>query len=482
MQNYDVIVVGAGIVGAMTARELSRCELSILWIDKECDVGMGASSANSAILHAGYDPEPGSLKAEMNARGNKLWDEFAPELGIAFKRTGSYVVAVGEEQLPLLAPLYERGVQNGIPGLRILKRDEFLQKEPLINPRVSGALWTPSAGVIDPFGAVVAAAENAVANGVTLLLETEFYDFIIEGGDVKGVKTSCGDFACKWVVNAAGLYSDEMLYKTGDREDFKITSRRGEYLIFDANKVFLNNVLFPLPTAKGKGTLVTTTTHGNVMIGPNANVVGTKDDDSTTAAGLDEVLESAKHLVPSLSKRDVIAQFAGIRATGSAGHDFVIELSAKVRGVVHIAGIESPGFVSAPAIAKRVVELMTEAGAKFTPKASFNPVRKAPPNFRHLSHKERGELVAQNPAYGRIVCRCEEVTEGEIIAAIRSPIPAKTYDAIKRRTWLGTGRCQGGFDYPRVMEILAEELGEPMTAVTKRGAGSEFLVRGTKDV
>jgi glycerol-3-phosphate dehydrogenase len=292
----------------------------------------------------------------------------------------------------------------------------------------------------------VAAAENAVINGVTLLLDTEFYDFIIEGSELRGVKTSRGDFACKWVVNAAGLHSDELLHKTGDRPEFKITPRRGEYLIFDANKVFLNNVLFPLPTDKGKGTLVTTPTHGNVMIGPNANVVGTKDDDSTTSAGLDEVLESAKHLVPSLSKRDVIAQFAGIRATGNAGHDFVVERSAKVRGVIHLTGIESPGFVSAPAVAKRVVELMTDAGAKLTPKASFDPVRKAPPSFRHLSHKERGELVARDPAYGRIVCRCEEVTEGEIVAAIRSPISAKTYDAIKRRTWRGTARCQGGYD------------------------------------
>lgn len=482
MQNYDVVIIGAGITGAMTARELSRYKLSVLWIEKECDIGMGASSANSAILHSGYDPEPGTLKAKLNALGNKLWDEDAPALGIAFKRTGSYVVAVGEDEFPMLTPLYERGVQNGIPGLRILKRDEFLQKEPLINPRVSGALWTPTAGVIDPFGAVVAASENAVSNGVTLMLETEFAGFIIEGNRILGVRTNRGDFGCKFAVNAAGLYSDNLLHAANQRPGFKITPRRGEYVVFDAAKLSLNNVLFPLPTEKGKGTLVTTTTHGNVMIGPNANAVDSREDDSTTAAGLDEVIENARRLVPSIAKRDAIAQYAGIRATGNANHDFLIEASRDPRGLVSLAGIESPGFASAPAVARTAADILREEGLELIPNPAFVPVRKAPPSFRHLSHKERGELVAANPAYGRIVCRCEEVTEGEIRAAIRSPVPATTYDAIKRRTWLGTGRCQGGFDYPRVMEILAEELGLPMTEVTKRGAGSQLVYRRTKDV
>lgn len=481
MKEYDVIIIGAGIIGSLTARELSRYDLRILWIEKNPDIGMGSSSANSAIIHSGHDPKPGTLKAEMNVRGNKLWKSVAPELDIAHKECGSYIVAIGVEEFELLSPLYENGVQNGVPGLEIISRTEMLNREPLLNPRVSGALYTPTAGVIDPFGAVVAAGENAVTNGVELLLNCEFLDFIIEDKKIVGVKTSQGNFACRFAVNAGGLFSDEILHRASSRPEFKITPRRGEYLVFDSSALKLNNVLFPMPSQKGKGCLVTTTTHGNVMIGPNANEVDSKENTETAVEGLFEILEKSKKLVPSINARHVIAQFAGIRATGNANKDFVIEASNEVFGLVSLAGIESPGFASAPAIAERAVEILKEIGLPLKKNPKFNPVRSAPPVFHRLSHVERGELVKQNPAYGRIVCRCEEVTEGEIRAAIHSPIPATTYDAIKRRTWLGTGRCQGGFDYPRVMEILSEELGIPMTAVTKEGAGSEIVYRRTKE-
>ena len=267
-QNFDVIIIGAGIIGAMTARFLSQYSLSVLVVDKEWDVGMGASSANSAILHAGYDPKPGSMKARMNTRGNLLWDEVGGELAVPMKRTGSYVVAIGEEQYPLLDELYRRGIENGIPGLKILNRGEFLNREPLINPRVSGALWTPSAGVIDPFTATLAAMENAITNGVRLALKTKVESFIKDSNRIVGIRTNLGDFTARWVVNAAGIFSDTVIQMAGIRPEFKITPRRGEYLIFDASKVSINNVLFPLPNAKGKGTLVTTTVHGNVMVGP----------------------------------------------------------------------------------------------------------------------------------------------------------------------------------------------------------------------
>lgn len=481
-KQYDIIIIGAGIIGAMTARFLSRYELKILWIEKETDIAMGPSSANSAIIHSGHDPEPGTWKARMNTLGNKMWETVARELSIPFNRVGSYVVAIGDEEKLHLQNLYERAVENAISNIRLISRDEMLMREPLLNPAVSAGFWTPTAGVIDPFRAVVAAAENAVLNGVDLKLETGFENFIIKDGRITGIHTNRGVFTCRCVINCAGLYSDEVMHKAGVRPEFKITPRKGEYLIFDASRLKLNNVLFPVPTKKGKGTLVTTTTHGNVMIGPNANINEDKQDTSTSAEGIKEVLDNAKKLVPTINERYIIAQFAGIRATGNADKDFVIEIAKEVDGLINVAGIESPGFASAPAIAEQVVRLVGDFGFQFTERADWNPIRKAPHVFRELSHKERGELVKKNPAYGRIVCRCEEVTEGEILDAIHSPIPAKTYDAIKRRTWMGTGRCQGGFDYPRVIEILSEELEISQMDVTKMGSGSEVVYRRTKDV
>lgn len=478
--DYDFIIIGAGIIGTMIARELSRYECSILLIDKESDVGMGASSANSAIIHAGYDPKPGTLKAEMNVLGNKLWEEFSAELDIPFKRTGSYVVSIGEGEFRGLDALYQKGISNAVPGLRILQKHELFIKEPQVSPEATAALYAPSAGVIDPFRAVVAVAENAVMNGVKLLIETEFEDFIIKNKSICGIKTNRGIFKCRWAINAAGVYSDFVMHKANIRIDYDITPRRGEYLIFDAGKVSINNVLFPVPSEKSKGTLVSTTTHGNVMIGPNAHEVKEKGNTATTSEGFNEVIENAKKLVPSINPSDVIAEFAGVRATGKT-NDFVVEIPEEVKGFVNLYGIDSPGLASAPAIARRVIELLKEQGEKFANKKDFNPIRKSPPCFHKLSHKEKAELVRKNPAYGRIVCRCEEITEGEVIDAIRSIIPAHTYDGIKRRTWLGTGRCQGGFDYPRVISILSNELKIPATVVSKKGRGSEFILRHTKD-
>ncbi len=488
---YDIIIIGSGIVGSLVARYLSRYELSVLVIEKEIDVGMCPSSANSAIIHAGYDPLPGTLKAKMNAEGNKTWHKLAPELGIIYEKTGSLVVAVGDNELPHLKELYDRGIANNIPGIALIGKEELIKREPMINPEASGALWAPSAAVIDPFGAVLAAAENAVENGVTYLFETEFLEFIL-GRDsapalsarVIGVKTTKGDFFAKWCVNSAGLYSDEVSHKAGIRNEFVITPRKGSYLIFDPAAVHLNNVIFPVPSDKGKGILVSTTTHGNVLIGPNNEPCGNKEDSSTTAAGFEEVFNGAKKLVPSLALKNVIASYSGIRATGNhvKVRDYIIETPAEVKGFINICGIESPGFASAPAIALYVVELLKAQGEILNEKPDWNPVRKPKVHFHMLSNAEKAELIRSNPSYGRIVCRCEEITEGEILDAIHSNIPARTYDGIKRRTWLGTGRCQGAFDYPRVIQILAKELGIPETEVTKKGKGSELVFRRTKQL
>lgn len=489
---YDIIIIGAGIVGSMVARFLSKYKLKILLIEKEVDVGMGASSANSAILHAGYDPVPGSNKALTNIAGVEMWPQLSHELGIAYSQVGDYVVAVEEERL-VLEELLERGKQNGVPGIKIISGEEMRQREPMIRPDVAAALWAPTGAIGDPFAATVAAAENAVMNGVKLLRNTAFEDFIIEEGTIIGVRTNQGDFYCRWVVNAAGLYADEVMHKAGVRPEFKIRPRRGEYVVLDRADFRLTKptILFPTPTDKGKGILVASTLHENTIVGPNSNYIDSKEDKDLTQAGIQELWDGGHKLLPAIQRKHIIAEFAGLRAAGNApspdpnvnyNQDFVIEIPNSIGGFVNLGGIESPGFTAAPAIAVRVVELLKGAGEMLEEKADWNPIRAPRPVFRHLTREQQAELIAKEPAYGRIVCRCETVTEGEILAEIHAPIPADTYDALKRRTWLGTGRCQGGFDVPRVVAILSEELGLSPEDITKKGAGSAFLFRRTKDV
>ncbi|MCG8477645.1 MAG: NAD(P)/FAD-dependent oxidoreductase [Spirochaetales bacterium] len=485
-RRYDVVIIGAGIVGSMVARELSKYRLSVAVVEKEADVGMGQSTSNSAIIHSGHDPEPGTEKARLNVRGNELWYDIAPELDVPLLRTGALIVAVGAEEQQSLYPLLERGTSNGVKGLEILTREQVLEMEPQLSPDVSGALSTPTAGVVDAFQGVLGAAENAATNGVEFLLNTEVRGTVVEDGTLKALTTTQGTIHADWFINAAGVHSDEIMHMAGDHPEFEITVRRGEYFVFDESRLNVAQVLFPMPGAKGKGILVTTTTHGNTMVGPNSDYVEDKHDSAVTEEGMHEILTGATKLVPGVSPRDVIATFAGLRATGNYapdghGKDFLIEVSKTVRGLVNLAGIESPGYASAPAIGEHVAALLRGEGVALKERADWNPRRRGIPRFRDLDHAQRSALIKENPAYGRIVCRCEEVTEGEIIEAIHSPIPATTYDAIKRRTWLGTGRCQGSFDYPRTLEILSRELGVSMTKITKKGPGSVFLYRRTKE-
>ncbi|HEY9076747.1 MAG TPA: NAD(P)/FAD-dependent oxidoreductase [Anaerolineaceae bacterium] len=490
-EHYDVIIIGGGVIGSMVARFLSRYHLEILLIEKEADIGMGASSANSAIVHAGYDPAPFTLKAKMNVAAQPMWDALAGELNFPFERRGDYVVAIGNEELSSLDKLIEQGKQNGVPGMHLVSGDEMRRREPNINPKVSGAVWAPTGGICDPFAVTVAAAENAVQNGVKVMLETAFEGFLMEGKRIVGIRTNRGLFGCRWVVNAAGLHSDWVMHQAGVRPEFQITPRRGEYFVLDRAEITINNVLFPVPSAAGKGILVTTTVHGNTIIGPNAQIIHDREDRSVTTAGLDEVLKGAQKLVPSMGVRHVIALFAGNRAMGNAPcetsgvnytGDFIIEIPQEVQGLVNLGGIESPGLTSAPAIAQRVVDLLRDSGEILKEKRRWNPIRPPRPRFRNLTHAEQARVVSEDPAFGRVICRCEMVTEGEILAEIRAPIPARTYDAIKRRTWLGTGRCLGGFDLPRVVDLLSRELGVSPFEITKRGKGSEYLLRETKTV
>ena len=492
-KKVDIIIIGAGIVGSMVARFLSKYKLKVLLIEKEVDIGMGTSSANSAAIHAGYDALPGTNKALTNVLGSKLWPQVSKELGIPYLQSGDYVVAVNDEEMDTLRGLMARGIENGVEGLEIIDGEEMRRREPLIRPDVVGALWAATGAMGDPFTATVATAENAVMNGVEVLLETAFEEFLMDGNRITGIRTNRGDFECRWVVNAAGLYADEVMHKANVRPEFTIRPRRGEYIIIDKADFQLTReaILFPTPTGKGKGILVTSTLHGNIIVGPNANFVEEKTNKEMTSEGIQEIWSGGQKLIPSLNRKQIIAQFAGLRATGNAptpnpdinyNQDFIIEIPENVKGLVNLGGIESPGFSAAPAIALKVIELLEKAGEKLEEKPDWNPIRPARPVFRHLNKEEQAVLIEKEPAYGRIVCRCETVTEGEIRAEIHAPIPATTYDAIKRRTWLGTGRCQGGFDMPRVVSILSEELGIPPEEVTKKGAGSPFLYRRTKNV
>ncbi len=480
-EQYDVIVIGAGVVGAFVARALSRYQLRVLLMDKASDVGEGTTKANTAIVHAGYDAKPGTLKASLNATGNAMFEQVCRELDVDLDLCGTYVVALGPEELGTLDDLRRRGVQNGIPGLSFIDGAEMRRREPAIAEGAQGALYAATGGIVDPFGLCIGAAESAVLNGVELALETEAIGFLREGDRIEGVVTSRGVFRSRWVVIAAGLWADDLMRAAGVN-GFCIIPRKGEYFVLDrCAAAMVRNVLFPCPTPASKGILVTRTIHGNVMLGPNANDVEDKMDLDTTPLGLNEVLSGGLRLVPALDSGDIIRTFAGLRATGNTG-DFCIEIPHGVQGLLVLAGIESPGLTSAPAIAEHVVSLLREAGLELEERRDYSPVRRAIPRFSNLSWAEQDALIARDPRYGNVVCRCETVTEGEIVAACRAPIPARTYDAIKRRTRVGTGRCQGAFDMPLVIAILARELGISPLEVTKRGVGSQFLSRPTKTV
>lgn len=478
---YDIIIIGAGVVGAHIARQLSRYRLRILLLDKAADVGDGTTKANTAIVHAGYDAKPGTNKARFNVAGNAMFEQVCGELDVEFDRCGTYVVGVSDEDLVTLQGLYERGLENGIPGLELISGEEMRHREPGLTESTTGALHAGTGGIVDPFALCFAAAENAVSNGVELRLETEVRGFLREGDRIAGVTTSRGEFRSRWTIIAAGLYADELMRAAG-LDGFSITPRKGEYFVLDRTAhAQVRNVLFPCPTPVSKGILVTPTIHGNVMLGPTATDIDDKENLSTTAEGLNEVMTGALKLVPGLDTRQIIRSFTGLRAAGSTG-DFLIDTPPERPGLLVLAGIESPGLTASPAIALHVVEMLREAGLELAERPEFNPARKGIPRFSHLSLAEQEALIAQDPRYGRVICRCETVTEGEVVAACHTPIPARTYDAMKRRTRIGTGRCQGAFDTPYVIEIMAREYGLSPLEITQKGGDSPMVVRRTKAV
>jgi len=462
----DVVIIGGGVVGTAIARELSRYNLKIVLLERHPDLCMGTSRANSGILHAGYDAVAGTKKATLNVRGNLLYRQLESELGIRLKWVGSLVVALDHHGLATLEELLERGKQNGVPKLEIVPQNLLRTMEPYLTPEAIAALWAPTAGIVSPFDATLAFAESAVQNGATVLLGYEVTEILIKDGAVIGVTTKHGDIRASYIVNAAGVHAGQVAALAGD-DSVSITPRKGEYLLFDTSlECAVKSVLFPTPTKLSKGIVVGPTVHGNLFIGPNAHNVNSPDDLSTTASGLSEVISGARKLLPNISLNSVITQFAGLRAV--AEHDdFVIGVSPVVRGLIHASGIQSPGLTAAPAIAEVVTEILREAGLALIPKTNFLPGRQQRPSFREQDPLGRKRLFAQNPLHGRIICRCETVTEAEIVGEIHALCPAHTLDGLKTRTRAGMGRCQGGFCGPRVSSLLARELDVPLNAIRK---------------
>lgn len=462
----DVIIIGAGVSGCAVARELSRYELDICVLEKESDVCEGTSKANSGIVHGGFDAKPGTLKAKLNVLGNQMMDEMAEKLDFLFRRNGAMVVCQSKEEMAVLEELMERGKKNGVEGMEMLSRSQALLLEPNLADTVYAAIHIPSSGIVCPFEMNLAYAENAVQNGVQFHLETEVKQIEkMENGF--RVLTDKGMFETRFLINAAGVYAD-IFHNMVSREKIHITPRRGEYCLLDKNAGNLvERTIFQIPTPKGKGVLVTPTVHGNLLIGPTAADITDKEGTETTSDGLEEVMKKCTKSVKNIPKRQIITSFAGLRAHEDDG-DFIIQEVKDAKGFIDVAGIESPGLSSVPAIGVYVRDIMAGL-TELCEKKEFCEHRKRITRISELSREEQNGLIQENPAYGQIVCRCEGVTMGEILDAIHRPLGATTLDGIKRRTRAGMGRCQAGFCTPKNMELLAEELHLELKDIRKTG-------------
>lgn len=477
MPEFDVAIIGAGVVGCAIARQLSRYDLRIALIDAAEDVAMGASRANSAIVHAGYDCPNGSVEARLNVRGNELFTQWCRELDVPLQRVGSLVIGFGEEDEASLKALYERGLKNNVPGMRLIDGNEARTIEPSLSQEVTMALLAETGGITCPYQLTIACAENARDNGAAWLLGRPVTAMRRED-DLIVITAGDEELRTRYVVNAAGVFSDEVSRMLGD-DSFSIHPRKGEYMLFDRKSTCVKTVVFQTPSKLGKGILVSPTVDGNMFIGPTAVDMDDKLDTSVTPEGIDLLTRMSRRSVPNINMRSVITSFAGVRAQPSTG-DFVIGISQTEPRLIQAAGICSPGLTSSPAIAEEIDKILHTTGLTMTEKADYNPIRKAIPEFRSMNNEERAALIAKDPRYGRIICRCETISEGEIVEAIRRG--ARSLDGVKRRTRAGMGRCQGGFCSPRVMDILSRELNVPMTELTKFGGDSTLLAGKLKEV
>lgn len=467
---YDITIIGAGVVGCAIARRLSGYKLRICLMEKQDDVSCGASKANSGIVHGGYADEPGTLKAELCVKGNRMYEELERELHFGYRKTGSLVLAFSDAQKASLRELYDKGLRNGVKGMEIIDREKILELEPHINSEVKWALLCRDAGVCSPYEFTIALAENAVVNGVELRLDSEVTSIRRKATGGFVLSTGSGELESRFVINAAGAYSDRVAAMVGAC-DFHIIPRKGQYILFNKDQSYLvNRVIFQTPTPDGKGILVTTTYHGNLMIGPNAQEISDKDDVSTDEEMLTHIVRTARKSVPGFDIAKAITSFAGVRPTGEKG-DFIISES-KVNGFINVACIDSPGLTSSPAIALKVENILRNTGAVLEEKPDFRPDRK--PIIIKKGPDFHGDINAPEPEK-HLICRCEHVTEAEIVDALNRPVKTKSVDGIKRRTRAGMGMCQGAFCGPRVRALIARTLDIPLEEVPKRGAGSSIL-------
>ena len=452
---YDIVIIGAGVVGTSIAYNLIPYGVSVLLLDKNNDVAMGATRANSAIIHAGYDPKPGTLMAKLNVEGNRLCEDLCKDLSVPFRRCGSLVLAFSEEDQATLQNLLDRGIKNGVPDIRLLDQKELREMEPGVSEEAISALYAPSAGIVNPWELCLAQAEVFVRNGGEFIGNAKVTD-IRKTGDIYTIQTKDGAFEAKTVILACGIQADAV-HEFISKPDFQIVPTRGEYFLLDkCEGSKASHVIFQCPSEKGKGVLVAPTVHGNLICGPTSEVLnGNIEDTATTAEKLSEIKQRAALSIGNISWRDNVRNFSGIRAN-STSDDFIIREIPDSKGIFEAAGIKSPGLASSPAIGPYMVELLKSSGVALPPKTGGYDLTRKKIHFRDMSNEERAALVEKDPAYGRIVCRCEGVTEGEIRDALESPIPPLSLDAVKRRAGTGMGRCQGGFCGPRIVEMLME--------------------------
>lgn len=474
---YDVVIIGAGVVGGMIARTLSAYDLKIALVEKENDVAMGATKANSAIVHAGFDAKEGSLKAKLNVEGSKMMKKVTEELGVKYKNNGSLVIGFNEEDRKTIEELLVRGMKNGVEGLRIIEKEELMDLEPNISDNVICALYAPTGAIVCPYELTVAAIGNAMDNGAELKTNFEVLAINeIDGGfeiasENESIKT-------RYIINAAGIYADKIAKMAGDNS-FNIKPRRGEYILLD--KEFgglVSNTIFRTPSKMGKGILVSPTVDGNLLTGPTSVDIEDKENKSTTMDGFAHVIKEANENMKGVPFNGTITSFCGLRAVGDTG-DFII--SSPRCGFINVAGIESPGLSASPAIAEMVRDMLAKMGEKLERKGNYNPTRKPMHYFKNASIEEKNRIIAENKAFGRIVCRCESVTEGEILEAIRTNPKPKDLDGVKRRTRAQMGRCQGGFCSSHIIKLLAKEMEIPCEEITKCGGASKVITGRTKE-
>ncbi len=473
---YDVAIIGGGVIGCCIARELSKYQVKVILLEQKAEVGFGTSKSNSGIIHPGHHSSPATLKGQLVVKGNSMFDRLAAELKFGFRRIGEIVVAIKEEDLKTLEELKEQGEQKGVKGLTIWSQSELRKAEPNLSRKLLGALYAPSAGVINPYEFAFSLIENAKANGVELKVNSpvknivpEKEGFSIDNGQTK-IKT-------RFILNAAGVFADQVAALLS-LSDFSIHPRKGEEYMLDKRLMGLvQRLVFPVPQKTTKGTLIIPTFDGTIMVGPTAVDTDNRFDDTTTHQGSEEVFKFVKSLCPAISEKDTITEFAGLRAVSNT-NDFIIG-PTKVKGFINVAGIQSPGLTASPAIAEYVCDMLKKEGLELIAKESFNPEVSPPPRFANLSVEKQQELVSQNPAFGKVVCRCELVTEAEIHNAIDHG--AQTLDGIKFRNRAGMGRCQGGFCTSRCMDILSERLKLPFEKITKRGGNSWIVTEMTNE-